>query len=256
MRRNSTGASSLGSVRDSDRRYTGMTGAVLLNNVEHGGLRVAIRHGASHGDAVNQMLLVPTEFLDAQREFPIVFSRPTGEWIASALLGFDPGENLFLTPKGWASRYIPAVQRRGPCLIGVVEGGTDAEVRILPDDPRVGDPTGEPLFLPMGGPSPYLDHIRHALATLHAGTTAAPAMFSAFEAADLLREIVLDVEIDSDRRYAIGNFWTVDAARLGELDGATLVALNEGGHLALAFAVVASLGNIQRLIDLKLARNL
>lgn len=72
---------------------TSMTRTALLNNVDHGGLRVAIGQGAAFGHAVNQMLLVPTAFLDAQRDHPILF-RHDGEtgWGAVALLGFDRGD--------------------------------------------------------------------------------------------------------------------------------------------------------------------
>ena len=225
----------------------------LLNNVDHGGLRVAIRHGAAFGDAVNQMLLLPTEFLEAQREFPILFRRSAEGWAAVALLGFDQDENLFLGEAGWSSRYVPAVQRRGPCLIGRDEAG-EPKVRIALDDPRVGDGAGHPLFLPHGGEAPYLGHVRQALAQLHAGTEASPAMFAAFEAAGLVDEVRLDVEVDAERRYEIEGYWTIGAPTLAALDGDTLARLNADGYLALAFAVVASLGNVERLIELKRMR--
>ncbi|HWU95850.1 MAG TPA: SapC family protein, partial [Sphingomonas sp.] len=52
-----------------------MTRPVALDNVAHADLRVALRHGAAYGDAVNQTLVFPTEFAEAQREFPILFRR-------------------------------------------------------------------------------------------------------------------------------------------------------------------------------------
>src|SRR4029078_4512110 len=97
-----------------------MTNRVLLNNVDHKDLRVALRHGADFGDAVNQLLIFPTEFEEVQREFPILFRREeNGAYQCVALLGLDRDENLFLGEDGWLSRYVPALQQRGPFSIAL-----------------------------------------------------------------------------------------------------------------------------------------
>ena len=97
-----------------------MTNRVLLNNVEHRDLRVVTRHSVDFGDAINQVLVFPTEFEDLQREYPILFRRDAeGNIQAVALLGLDRDENLFLDGEGWHARYVPAVQRCGPFSIGL-----------------------------------------------------------------------------------------------------------------------------------------
>ena len=52
-----------------------MTEAVLLNNVDHHDLKVALGHDAAFGDAINQVLVLPTEFAEVQREYPILFRK-------------------------------------------------------------------------------------------------------------------------------------------------------------------------------------
>jgi len=221
----------------------------LLNNVDHGGWRVAVRHGADLGDAVNQMLLVPTEFVDAQREYPILLRRQPDGWTAVALLGLDRDENLFLDADRWSGRYVPAVQRRGPFLIGVENG--DLKIRIDLDDPRTGMTEGQPIFLPHGGEAPYLVQVRDALAMLHAGVEAASSVYAAFDRAGLLVPVQLDITVDDDHGYLIEDCWTIDSARLAALEGPELARLHADGHLILAFAIVASLGNVQNIIERK-----
>lgn len=231
-----------------------MGSTVLLNQVDHGELRIAVRHDAAFGDAVNQMLVVPTEFIAAQRDYPILFRfAPETQWTPVVLLGLDRDENLFLERSGWADgRYVPAVQRRGPFVIGVAtDDTTEPTIRVALDDPRVGDPDGWPLFLPYGGEAPYLTHVREALSCLHAGVKMAPAMYCAFSEAGLLTPVRIDVTVEDDRRYLIEDCWAIDGERLATLDDATLGQLNEAGYLALAFAAFASLDNVQRLIALK-----
>src|SRR5690606_41081179 len=75
-----------------------MTRPVLLNNVDHGHLKVLTRRAAGPGDTAHHVLTFPTEFADVQREYPILFRRhaDTGEYQAVALVGLAEGENLFL----------------------------------------------------------------------------------------------------------------------------------------------------------------
>ncbi len=235
-----------------------MTNTIILDNVAHADLTVDRRSGAAFGDAVNQTLIFPTEIEAAQREFPILIQRDAeGGWQLTALLGFDRDENLFLDNNGWASRHIPAVHRRGPFLIGLHarHDGEEAMIHIDLDDPRVAHGgAGEPLFLPHGGNSPYLDHIAETLRVIHEGHALSQPMFAAFEEAGLLRPVSLDIQIDETRQYSIGDRFVIDAERLATLDAAALHKLNAQGFLALAFAIRASLDNVEHLIARKRER--
>ena len=143
-----------------------MSRYVMLNNVAHKDLRVKTRYGAEFGDNTGTVLTFPTEFAEIQKEYPIFFRRDpeTSEYHAIALLGFDKNENLFLENNRWNATYLPAAIARGPFLIGFQERQIDGEIRNEPvihvdlDHPRVNEAEGEPVFLPHGGNSPYLDH--------------------------------------------------------------------------------------------------
>ena len=50
-----------------------MTRHVMLNNIAHKDLRVITRYAAEFGDNVGTTMVVPTEFADVQREYPIFF---------------------------------------------------------------------------------------------------------------------------------------------------------------------------------------
>ena len=225
----------------------------LLNNIDHQDLTVAIRHGAAFGDSVNQLMVFPTEFEDVQREFPILFTRDgEGALKAVALLGLDRDENLFLGEQGWESRYIPAIQQRGPFSIGMQRGDSpELMIHVDTADPRVGAEDGLPLFLPHGGNAPYLEHIARVLRTIYAGLELTGAMFAAFEEAGLLQPVDVEIMLSDTERYDLNGYFTLAQERLAELDGATLERLNREGLLNLAFLAIASLANVNRLIELK-----
>lgn len=232
-----------------------MTRNVLLNNVDHADLRVAERHGSAFGDAVNQLLVFPTEFADLAREYPIFFRRGgEGTFQAVALLGLARDENLFIEGERWRARYVPAVQRRGPFLIGFQNAGDGRREPMMLvdlDDPRVGDSGGEPVFLPHGGNSPYLDGVAGALRTIHDGVEVAGAMFEAFEASGLIEPVKLEIRLSETEEVRVPDLHTISDARLAALDGVALERLNRAGFLRAAFLVAASTANVNRLIELK-----
>ena len=153
-----------------------MSTVAKLNNIDHAGLRVAAGRGAVWGEAVNQVPVFPTEFEAVQRDFPIVFHRDEdGAFRALALLGLDRDENLFLDGERWLARYVPALLARGPFSIGVEtrpDGGQEPMIYLDLDHPRVAAEGGEPLFLPHGGNTPYLDHVVEVLQVIHVGHAA------------------------------------------------------------------------------------
>lgn len=235
-----------------------MPNVVLLNNVDHHDLKVALGHGAAFGDAVNQVLVVPTEFAEVQRHYPILIRKDeNGRYFAVALLGLDVDENLFLNEDGWNAAYVPAMQQRGPFRIGFGEreGETGAArepmIHVDLDHPRVSRTAGEPLFREHGGNSAYLEHTIRVLRVIHDGLSAADVMFAAFAEHALIEPVTLQVSLDETTRYNIPDCFTIGAAKLAALDDAALGALNRRGFLGHAFMLATSLGNMSRLIELK-----
>lgn len=235
-----------------------MTNTVLLDNVKHADLRVRTGHGAEFGDNINLALVFPTEFVFVQREYPILFRRePNGALQAVALLGLDRGENLFLDASGWNARYVPAIQQRGPFVIGLhrkqVGGAVDQEpmIHVDLDHPRISANEGEPVFLRHGGHSAYLQRANRMLQLIYHGAELAKPMFAAFEAEGLIESMQVKVNLDERLQYTLPDFFTINQDRLAALDGAALERLNRSGYLQLAQWVCASLGNIEWLIELK-----
>ncbi|MGZ3304344.1 MAG: SapC family protein [Asticcacaulis sp.] len=233
---------------------------VLLNNVDHHDLRLITRHGAAFGDAVNQTLVLPTEYQDIQRHYPIFFRQTESGGLKSvALLGFDRDENLFLDGDRWNAAYVPAMHRVTPFLIGQPKAAPgkdlppDAEAMILidPAHARISRSEGEPLFLPHGGNSPGLTQMISVLQQVYAGEKVSEPMFAAFYEAGLLAPVEIEVKIDDRQSVVLKDMLSISREALQNLDGERLKALNAAGFLALAFLVVSSLGNLSHMITLK-----
>lgn len=244
--------------REGGGKTAGAMTSVLLNNVDHHDLRVITRAGAEYGDAINQVLVFPTEFESVQREYPIVFRREAGGALRPvALLGLAREENLFLDGEGgWRSGYIPALQQRGPFSIAAPDTA-DGEpmIRIDLDHPRISRSEGTQIFLPQGGNSPYLQQITDVLRTIYVGHHLLEPMIEAFQSTSLLCPVNLEARVSETEIYAVSDVFTIDRERLAALTADELAALHGGGFLQAAFLAAASLGNIQKLADLKARKN-
>lgn len=228
----------------------------LLDNVTHKDLRVRTGFGPEFGDNINQVLVFPTEFGELHREYPIFFRQDAeGRFQCIVLLGLDRDENLFLDGRHWQARYVPAIHARGPFLIGLTKDGEDgpqAMIQVDLEHPRIAtDGEGVAVFKPQGGQSAYLDGVSDALRRIHEGIGLAPAMFEAFSEAGIIEPVQLDISITDAERYTVPDLFTVSEERLASLDAAALDALNQSGFLGSAYLVAASIGNVNRLIDLK-----
>ncbi|WP_297506543.1 SapC family protein [uncultured Caulobacter sp.] len=229
---------------------------VLLNNVDHADLRVIAGHGVALGDGVNQTLVLPTEFDAVQREYPILIRKDAaGAYQAVALLGLDRDENLFLDETGWNARYVPAVQRRGPFSIALQRDDRGGEPRPMIhvdlDHPRVSRDAGERLFLPAGGATPYLQSVNRALGVIHEGLEVAGPMFAAFEDLGLIEPIDIEIKLDDQTSYDLPDVFSLAPDRLAAVSGADLERLHQSGLLRAAWALIASMGNIEDLIARK-----
>ena len=235
-----------------------MTKTVPLDNVVHKDLRVRTGYSAEFGDSINQVLIFPTEIAFVQREYPILFRKDSnGDLQAVALLGLDKDENLFLEGSRWKARYVPAIQQRGPFLIGFRQrdnGGKAARepmVHVDLEHPRISETEGVPVFLRHGGNSPYLEHANRALQMIIAGSEVSKPMFAAFEEAGLVEPMAIEIGLDDRVKYKLPGFLGIRQERLAALDGATLESLNRKGFLHLAIHIVSSLGNVGWLVELK-----
>lgn len=235
-----------------------MANPVLLNNIAHKDLRIITQHSTQYGDDVNGSLIFPEEFTAVQRDYPIFFQKDseTGEFQAVAIFGFTQNENLFLNETNWNASYIPAVMEREPFLIGFQRASAAEEptpvIHIDMNSPRISTThEGELVFLEHGGNSAYIDRISKTLMLIHEGLDMSKQMFSVFLELELIEPFVLDIAFATGEQYQSQAYYTLNQEKFFALDDATVGSLHKAGYLHYAYMVIASLGNIRKLIELR-----
>ena len=177
-----------------------------------------------------------------------------------ALFGLRANENLFLKRGKWQASYIPAVIEKAPFLIGFEEQVVDGKkvknpvVCLDMDSPRVNYNDGEAIFTKTGENTNYLNQVSNHLMVINQGIELSKAMFAAFNEHDLLETISLNIELDSHEKISIEGNYTINQDKLFNLDGQALAELNSKGFLQMAYMVIASLNNVQKLVDIQNSR--
>jgi hypothetical protein len=233
----------------------------LLNNVDHKDTRVITERSAKYGDAVMFTMIFPFEFRSVQAFYPILFHRDQhGELYPVALFGFEAGENLFLDDSGWHARYVPAMIRRQPFLIGfeaATRPGEAEQRRMLSLDmshPRVSTERGEPLFQPLGGRTPFLEEMASLLETLYHGGELNRKFVQALQAHGLIENVTFDIALADGSRNQLLGFFAIDEEKVRGLSGEVLGQLSSSGFLMPLFMMLASTANVRTLVEMKNAR--
>jgi hypothetical protein len=234
----------------------------ILNNVDHRDLRVLLRPGADLGDDVMCTLAIPSEFHTIQAEYPILFHRDpaAGLFLPMVLFGLEEGENLYLEGERWKARYQPLMIQRGPFTIGLQKSAAGAPgerqlvISIDVDSPRVGDAEGEPLFEPFGGQSGYVDRIASVLREIDEGQPVIRELSGLLEQHQLFEPLTLKAELRNGQQLTLTGFHALSEERLAQLDGDLLAAWSQRGLLQAMYMAVASMANLNRLLELKSER--
>lgn len=233
-----------------------MSNFVLLNNVAHKNLRVVREHSAQYGDNEMSVIVFPQEFRAAQNEYPIFFQKnpENGKFYAMALLGLRQNENLFLSDSGWDAHYIPASVKRRPFLIGIQppKPGEDNKSNLMVyvdmDSPRVSETRGEPVFLPHGGYSNYLETVVDLLDYIKYGTDLSDSFSTALLKYELLEVVSLEISLKNGEQNNLAGMYTINEDKLMALDAAALGELHSQGYLEFIYMALASQANVVKLI--------
>jgi hypothetical protein len=123
------------------------------------------------------------------------------------------------------------------------------------DHPRVcrGDDqhAAEPLFLPYGGQTPFLQDMAGLLETLHLGMQDANNFVALLEQYQLLEPVTVNVTLKDGSSHQLVGFLTIAEEQLAKLDGAALAQLHQHGYLQAIYLMIASQAQIRQLVTLK-----
>lgn len=217
-----------------------------LNSRDHAKSKTRSLDNAKFATNQHAIPLTTDEFIQAQRDYPIVFSSGDSS-VPLALMGLNEGVNTYVDEDGKVNEpvYIPAYIRRYPFLLAKLnQDSEDLSLCFDPSADAVGDfKDGEALFDEEGKAGPAVQNILDFCEKFEQAGVRTKAFMDELEANDLLMdgEVSIGQNENPDQPFIYRGFKMVDENKLKEIKGKTLKTWHENGMLSLIHAHLFSL---------------
>ncbi|MFL0356297.1 SapC family protein [Erythrobacter sp. GH1-10] len=222
-----------------------------LNSRDHSDWKAGSFENANFLASTHAIPLTVDEFVDAQRNYPIVFTAGDNP-LPIALFGLNEGVNTFIDKdnKLEAGVYVPAYVRRFPFMLAKLQ--KDSEDMSLCFDPSAGvigkRDDGNALF-ENGEPTEYTQNVLDFCKKFEEAGQRTRQFLDELKKLDILMdgEIAITRNDMPDKPFVYRGFRMVDEKKLRELPAATVEEMNKSGIAMLIHAHLFSL-NLMRTI--------
>jgi len=236
-----------------------LSNPVILHNDTHRKLRVITTRGAEFGEKTHIVPVLGDELHNLVLDFPVYLmkDKENGKFSLNALMGLEPGENLYLQGNRWAASYLPLHMRRQPFSLMATDeekrttAENEAKVAINLDSKRISESEGEAIFNEDGSKTPYLESIIQVLAMMANGIESTEAFISVLVEHDLIESTLLNVTFANGQKKSFKGLHAIDPIKLSELKGEALEQLHSRGFLQACYMMIASMGQVTKMIKMK-----
>ena len=224
-----------------------------LNSRDHGDYKVGSFENANFLANTHAIPLTVDEFVDAQRNYPIVFTAGDNP-LPIALFGLNEGVNTFMDEdnKLQAGVYVPAYIRRYPFILARLN--QDSEDMSLCFDPSAGvvgkHDEGQALF-DGEKPTEYTNSVLEFCRRFEESGQRTKAFLEELKKLDILMdgEIAITRNDMPETPFVYRGFQMVDEKKLRELPAETVDALNKSGMGMLIHAHLFSMNLMRALFE-------
>ncbi|MFT6988906.1 MAG: hypothetical protein ACJASL_000872 [Paraglaciecola sp.] len=221
---------------------------IPLDKNKHKDLRVKLSGDFAHAKDNHLAAASLREYAQIASCMPIIFIKdPKSDTTHSvAMLGIEQGVNLFMQEGKWSGHVVPLNIQRYP--FDVRPDGEKLGVFIDENSDLVGK-EGEALFTDEA-PSPFLENRQKLLSELANSEMATRDFVKKLEDLGLLDAIVIRAQYANGQQRNINGMQTISEKRLQDLDTDTILELHKAGYLGAIYAVLMSLGQLNRMVQL------
>ncbi|TRD12383.1 SapC family protein [Erythrobacter insulae] len=224
-----------------------------LNSRDHGDWKVSPFENVDFLGETHAIPLTVDEFVDAQRDYPIVFTAGDNP-LPIALMGLNEGVNTFMDDNGKmvADVYVPAYIRRYPFILAKLQQESDD--MSLCFDPSAGvvgkEKDGQALF-DGKDPTEYTNNVLDFCKKFEEAGQRTKAFLEELKKLDILMdgEIAITRSDAPDTPFVYRGFRMVDEKKLRELPTETVETLNKNGMGMLIHAHLFSLNLMRKIFE-------
>jgi hypothetical protein len=191
--------------------------------------------------------LVAHEFPKAAMSLPTGFIQTGESFSPVAVLGVQPGKNLFVRLDGrWLGGYIPAAFRGFPFLLGNIEDGR--QILCINDaQGSVSETEGEAFFDADQQLTQAVKDILNFLSHVSSNHVITQKMIAVLQKHQLIIPWEIKLQDSTKQAHAVQGLYCVDEKALNQLSAEALQALQQSGALQLCFCQLLSMQHLQTL---------
>jgi len=223
---------------------------VPLSNQTHADWRLKLSEKRfEFAASINSVVLAGIEFVEASKDYPIVFAQAGEQLVPVSLLGLRDTGNVYVNSEGnWlADHYVPAFIRRYPFVLG--EGpGPEPMVCIDEAYSGFGLEEGDRLF-EAGEAQPILTNAMTFLGEFQRQFDRTKSFVGVLQAQSLLTQVSATIQDEAEHKTHLQGLMVVDEQKLLALDDETVLKLFRSGELSWIYAHLMSISNLKRLTD-------
>lgn len=225
-----------------------------LNSRDHSDWKVGSFDDAGFLAETHAIPLTVDEFVDAQRDYPIVFTAGDNS-LPIALMGLNEGVNTFIAEDGKleANVYVPAYVRRYPFILAKLNA--ESEDMSLCFDPSSGvvgkQDDGQQLFDKDSKPTEYTNNVLDFCKKFEESGQRTRSFLDELKKLDILMdgEIAITRNDMPEKPFVYRGFRMVDEKKLRELSTDTIETLNKNGMLMLIHAHLFSMNLMRKVFE-------
>jgi len=231
-----------------------MANIVPVRKEQHQKLKLANTRNISH---VAEQHIVPVsaaEYAQSSASFPLVLVKnPDSERFRSvAMLGLEAGENLYYSEEKWDAIYIPQSISLVPFSLGLdPEKEKTLTTCIDLESKFVGEDKENALFDAEGNDTDFFKGIQDALGALYDNEVMTEKFVQELADNDLLLELELNINFSNNEKKKLVGLFGIDEKKLQKLSDEKVLDFNKRGLFIPIYAMLGSIGQINRLAQLR-----
>ncbi len=222
---------------------------VPLDKTKHKELKVAVDSAFPYAQKSHLAAASIREFAQLAGAMPVVFIQDpeSDKHHVVAMLGLEQDQNLFLHDGKWQAPAVPMNILRYP--FDVRADGQNLAVFVDENSDLLND-NGQRLFDDNGEPTDFLKNRQQFLGELANSEMMTQRFVAKVVELDLLEDVQIRVNYENGQGRNVTGMKSINEKKLQELDDATVLELHKAGFLGAIYAVMMSLGQLNRMVEL------
>ena len=222
---------------------------VALDTQLHQQLKISQSNRFQHAKTENICRAGFTEIVSLSSCMPVVILAASEQRPAAiaAMMGLEDGQNLFVSDNDWLGHSVPLSIQSAPFNYATEE--QKLIVLIDQNSDAISD-SGKAIFSSDGTPTPLLKQHQRMLGDLAQGLSLNQQFIATLEKLKLLSKLNIVLTYADQQQRTITGCLSIDDNALANLDDATIGQLHRSGMLMAINAMMLSLRQFNRLVQL------